>query len=209
MVRPRRKEKGLELQAMGKRQAGFSLTELVVTLAVAMVLLAVALPAFMRFYHTYQLTGAARQVRDYLWLARYEAIRLNKPVSLLIQPSSGNPGMTVLWVDSNGNGVVDPTEKTTLLGASGNLIDSGAVPGTSALISGASLGSFATFAPSPTNSAIQFDARGAVNPPTSVNMFYLASRVAPEAGFRAILLLPAGSIQMWTGDNSGAWQQTQ
>src|SRR5277367_1426775 len=102
--------KGFELHAHAKRQSGFSLTELVVALAVAMVLMAVGLPAFLRYYHSYQLTNAAIQVHDYLRLARYEAIRLNKPVALQIQPSSANPGMTVLWVDSNGNGTQDPTE---------------------------------------------------------------------------------------------------
>ena len=200
--------KGLELHASVKRHPGFSLTELVVALAVAMILLAVGLPAFLRFYHSYQLTNAAHQVADYLRLARYEAIRLNRPLALQIQPSALYPGMTTLWVDSNGNGVLDPTEMNTLLGTSGSLVSSG-VPGISTLISDASLGSFATTSPSPSGSAVWFDARGAVMPPTSVNMFYLASSVAPDAGYRSVLLLPAGSIQIWTGDASGKWQQLQ
>jgi hypothetical protein len=33
--------------------------------------------------------------------------------------------------------------------------------------------------------------------------------VAPEAGYRAVLLLPAGSVQMWNSDASGNWQQQQ
>jgi Tfp pilus assembly protein FimT len=198
--------KGLELHASRNRYPGFSLTELVVTLAVAMILMAVGLPAFLRFYHSYQLTNAAYEAAQILRLTRYEAIRLDKPVNCLIQPSGGNPGMTVLWADSNGNGIQDPTEKMILLGTSGNLVNSGGVPGTSALIANA-VGSVPTAAPAPTGSAVAFDARGAVNPPTNVNMFYLASSVAPEAGFRAILLLPAGSIQIWTGDATGMWQQ--
>ena len=173
-----------------------------------MILLAVGLPAFLRFYHSYQLTNAAHQVADYLRLARYEAIRLNRPLALQIQPSATYPGMTTLWVDSNGNGVQDPTEMTTLLGASGNLVSSG-VPGTGTLIADAALGSFATTTPAPSGSAVWFDARGAVSPPTSVNMFYLASTVAPDAAYRAVLLLPAGSIQIWTGDATGKWQQLQ
>jgi type IV fimbrial biogenesis protein FimT len=203
------RRKGCELRATARRHSGFSLTELVVALAVAMVLLAVGLPAFMRFYHSYQLTNAATQVRDYLRLARYEAIRQNKQVSLQIQPSPGNPGMTVLWVDSNGNGIQDPTEMMTLLGTSGSLVDSGSVPGVTSLVSGASIGSYATNSPSPTSAVMWFDARGAVVPPTSVNMFFLQSSVAPEAGYRAVLLLPAGSMQMWTADTTGNWQQIQ
>jgi prepilin-type N-terminal cleavage/methylation domain-containing protein len=198
---------GLELHAFAKRHPGFSLTELVVALAVAMILLAVGLPAFLRFYHSYQLTNAAHQVADYLRLARYEAIRLNKSVPLQIQPSAF-PGMTSLWVDSNGNGVLDTGEMTTMLGTSGNLVGSG-VPGIATLISGANLGSFSTTAAPLTGTSVTFDARGAVVPPTSVNMFYLASSIAPDAGYRAVLLLPVGSIQIWTGDATGNWQQLQ
>jgi Tfp pilus assembly protein FimT len=202
------RRKGIELRARAKRQSGYSLTELVVALGVAMVLMAVGLPACLRFYRSYQLTNAATEVRDYLRLARYEAIRLNKPVALQIQPSSAYPGMTVLWVDSNGNGTQDPTEMATFLGPSGNLVGSG-VPGTTTLVSSASIGSYATNMVNPISAVISFDARGAVQPPDKVDMFFLASSVTPEAGFRAVLLMPAGSMQIWTGDTTGNWQKIQ
>lgn len=146
------------------------------------------------------------QVADILRLARYEAIRLNKQVPCVIGPSASNPGMTNLWVDSNNNGQIDSGEKVILLGGSGNLVDSGTVPNISGLIASA-VGTVSTTAPSPNSSTIMFDARGALNPPTSVNVFCLASTLAPEAGFRSVLLMPAGSIQIWTSDNSGNWQQ--
>lgn len=189
-----------------KQHAGFSLTELVVALVVAMILLAVGLPAFLRAYHSYELTSAANQVADILRLSRYEAIRLNTPVECMIKPSPRFAGMTELWADSNANGLLDPAEKMVLLGSSGNLVDGGSVPGTAALIASA-VGTVATTAPSPAGSAVSFDARGAVVPPTDVNVFYLASSAAPAAGFRAVLLLPAGSIQIWAADGTGNWQQ--
>lgn len=192
-----------------KHGRGFSLTELVVTLAVGLVLVAVGLPAFLRAYHSYELSNAAVQVADILRLARYEAIRLNKPIPCAIAPSAGNPGMTNVWVDYNNNGIWEPNlgeNKVILLGSGGNLVDSGTVPNPSGLIANA-VGSVSTTAPSPNSAAIMFDARGALSPPTSVNVFYLASAVAPDAGFRSILLMPAGSIQIWTSDNSGNWQQ--
>ncbi|MGB9434375.1 MAG: GspH/FimT family pseudopilin [Candidatus Acidiferrum sp.] len=193
------------MHASLKRDTGFSLTELVVTLAVAMILMAVGLPMFLRAYHSYQLSSAATQVADILRLTRYEAIRLNKKVPCMIEPSATNPGMTSLWADSNWNGVLDPTEKTILLGNSGNLVDGGTVPDTAALIASAVQSAPTT----PGASPIWFDARGAISSPTStkVNVFYLASSVAPEAGFRAVLLMPAGSIQIWTADTTGNWQQ--
>jgi len=189
------------VHASVKRHTGFSLTELVVALAVAMILMAVGLPAFLRAYHSYQLSNAATQVADILRLARYEAIRLNTPVQCLIRASGTN---TSIWVDSIPNTNPDPTEKICILGPSGNLVGS-SVPNASALNSQA-VNTFAVNAPSPTSSAIKFDARGALVPATSVNVFYLASPNAPEAGYRAVFLAPAGSIQIWTADAAGNWQ---
>src|SRR5271169_274051 len=139
---------------------GFSLTELVVVLAVAMILMAVGLPSFMRAYHAYQLSSAATQVADMLRLARYDAIRRNIQMNCVFQVSGTDPNNTNIWV-----------------------------------------------ATTPTNATVTFDARGALLPPTKVDVFYLASTLAPEAGFRAVILMPAGSIQIWTSDATGNWAQ--
>lgn len=202
-------EQRLESPPSVKRQAGFSITELLVALMVAMILLAIGLPSFLRAYRSYQLSNAATQVADILRLARYEAIRLNTPVQCVIQASGSLPGSTNVWVDSNGNSTLDPAEKMFLLGPAGNLVDGGSVPGTASLLS-AAVGAVNVTAPSPTSSGVWFDARGAVKPPSNiwtVNVFYLSSAVAPDAGYRAVLLMPAGSIQVWTSDTSGSWQQ--
>ena|ERR1700676_3924266 len=182
-------------------QRGFSLTELVVTLAVGLVLMAIAMPAFMRAYRSYQLTGAASQMADILRLTRYEAIRRNTGVSCRIAPSTTDVGMTMVWADTNPNSVPN---KMILLGSSGNLVDPGSVPGTATLVATA-VGGAGVTSPSPTSSSVKFDARGATNPP-QVNVFYLSGSSA-DAGYRAVLLMPAGSIQIWTGDASGNWQQ--
>ena len=201
-----------ELGRPGKRDAGFSLTELLVAIAVAMILMAIGLPAFMRAYRTYQLSNAATQVADILRLARYEAIRLNHPVQCLIGPPDA-AGNTYIWVDSIPNTSRDPTEKTILLGPSGHLIDGGGLPGAPGMLSTA-VGSFATTPPSPILSGVSFDARGAVvvslttvTPLNKVAVFYLSSTLAPGAGYRSVLLMPAGGIQIWTADSAGSWQQ--
>jgi len=86
-----------------RRVSGFSLTELVVAMAVAMILMAVALPAFLRAYHSYQLNNAATQVADIVRLTRYEAIRLNKTVNCVIRPDATDPTMTYAsMTDVNG-----------------------------------------------------------------------------------------------------------
>jgi Tfp pilus assembly protein FimT len=194
------------LQVSVKRQTGFSLTELIVALLVAMILLAMGLPAFLRAYRTYQLNSAARQMADILRSGRYTAINMNTSVNTIVNP---NPPMTQIWVDSVPNGTLDPTEKTILLGPPGNLADAGGVPGTAGLFS-AAVGSVATVAVSSASpTRILFDARGAVNPPTKVTVFYLNSSVEPDLGYRAVLLMPAGSTQIWISDTSGNWQYQQ
>jgi Tfp pilus assembly protein FimT len=203
-----KKGESFELPLSAKRQEGFSLTELIVALLVAMILMAVGLPAFLRAYRAYELNNAARQVADILRVTRYEAIRLNTQVECVVQATGSNPPTTNMWADSvqPANGILDSTEKMILLGPSGNLTDAASVPGTSALSLAAQVGSLAIATPSPTASGIKFDARGAVNPPNVVNVYYLSSSLAPDAGYRAVLLAPAGSIQIWAADSAGNWR---
>ena len=197
------------MRRVAKRAAqGFSLIELVMALAVAMILMAVGLPMFLRAYHVYQLNNAAREMADILRLAKYEAIRLNTSVNCIIKANGGSPPTTTVWVDSflvNGlpNNSLDPTEKMILLGAGGNLVSP---PSTPPPIS-SQIGRNSITTPSPSSSSVQFDSRGAVTPPTTVNVFYLSSGVAPEAGNRAVVLMPAGAIEIWSGDTAGNWQQ--
>jgi len=190
-----------------RKMEGFSLVELVVAMAVAMILLAVGMPAFMRAYHLYQLNTAAREMGDILRLARGEAIRLNRPVNCVIRATGSTPATTQVWSDSNLNGNLDPTEKAIVLGSGGNLVDAADVPNASGLLA-AAIHSGANQSPSPTSSTVTFDARGATtNPLLTVNVFYLSSAAAPEAGYRAVLLMPAGGLQIWTTDQTGNWQQ--
>jgi type IV fimbrial biogenesis protein FimT len=198
------KRRMFDAQSASWREYGFSLTELVVTLAVALILMAIGLPAFLRAYHSYLLTNSASQMADILRLTRYDAIRLNTQQGLKCQvgPYTGDPTMTAVW---DGNGSQDTAYKKILLGSSGNLVDAGTVPQTGTLLSQAVSG-VTPNTPSPTSGVITFDARGAVTPP-NVNAFYLGSAIAPDAGYRAVLLMPAGSIQIWTADPSGYWQQ--
>jgi prepilin-type N-terminal cleavage/methylation domain-containing protein len=191
-----------------RRHAGFSLTELIVALLVAVILLAVSLPLFLRAYHSYQLTNAARQLADILRLTRYEAIRLNAPVKCVIGPFAPNPTLTsASMTDVNGNALNGiGTAAVVLLGSGGNLVAPGSVPGGGAFPANANLGSTVPVSFPPTGGNIEFDARGAIVPAGTVNAFYLASAADPQAGYRAVLLMPAGSMEIWSIDPSGNWQ---
>jgi len=190
-----------------RRVSGFSLTELVVAMAVAMILMAVSLPYFLRAYRAYQLSNAATQMSDILRLTRYEAIRLNRIANCVIRPDATDPTMTdASMTDVNGNALTGLGSRAVVLGSGGNLVNAGSVPGASSLPAAAALGATAPTAVSPSGSTVQFDARGAVTS-GKVSVVYLNAPGSPESGYRAVLLMPAGSIQIWTGDSSGNWQQ--
>jgi len=190
-----------------RRDSGFSLTELVVAMAVAMILMAVGLPYFLRAYRAYQLSNAATQMSDILRITRYEAIRLNRIANCVIRPDATDPTMTdASMTDVNGNALTGLGSRVVVLGSGGNLVNAGSVPGASSLPAAAALGATAPTAVSPSGSTVQFDARGAVTS-AKVTVVYLNAPGSPESGYRAVLLMPAGSIQIWTGDSSGNWQQ--
>lgn len=201
------KSRGSNLHGNMRQAPGFSLVELVVALAVGLILMAVATPAALRAYHTYQLSYSAAQLADIVRLTRYEAIRRNKPLNCVIQPSAGNPGMTqASMTDTLGNALPGVGAMTILLGPSGNLVDPGTVPGANAFPASAQLGPTAPAAVPANGTTLTFDARGALAS-GNVTVFYLTNTTVADAGYRVVLLTPAGSVQIWTGDGTGVWQQ--
>src|SRR3974377_1009136 len=193
----------LVFQKRREQAAGFSLVELVVAMAVALVLMAIGMPYFLRAFHAYQLTNSAYQLADILRLTRYDAMRLNGNGSCVINPDPLDSTMTDVFADENGDGIRGPNEEMIQLGNGGNLVGGG-VPGAGGMLTSANVTS-ATLTEGPGNATIQFDWRGAGNPATNVAGFYLASPTAPDAGYRAVLLMPSGSIQVWTSDINGNW----
>ena len=185
--------------ANGTSSGGFTIVELVVSIAVILIITGVALPSFLQSYRTYQLSDAASKAANLLKLTRFEAIRRNTPVSCQIRQAGS---ATNFWVDSNGNASMDVGETQVVFTGTVGPISAGAAPGTGALA--AAVGVPTLTSVSPTNATVTFDQRGAVNP-AAVYVLYLGNPALPNLGSRAVILLPSGSVQVWSADSGGIW----
>jgi len=194
------------------RIGGFSMVELAVSLTVLLILTAIAIPSLMRSLRTYQLNDAAARLSDMLKFTRFEAVRKNKQVCFLMKQSaytwtfgtdsSGTGTACSGTLDTNGKQQVITGFATLLPPAQSGLPGQGPIcslfkitgPCLNDTLSGVNGG------------AITFDTRGAVSG-LAAYVFYVGSDIDPEFGYRAVVLLPSGSTQIWTAPNGGAWQQ--
>ncbi|HEV2618219.1 MAG TPA: hypothetical protein VGU63_16590 [Candidatus Acidoferrales bacterium] len=194
---------------------GFSLIEVLIVITVAMVMMAIAVPSAMQAYRTYQLNSAASRVSGMLKYTRLDAIRENRQVNFLMQPVGGGPTMQV-WTDEptvaapTGDGVMQTSEKQTLLTSSATVVPLAGVPATGAIAAAvgvANLTAVPTVGGLPT---LTFDGRGAMASPPMVPGVYaicIQNTGLAAAGYRAVILMPSGSVQTWKSDAAGNWQR--
>src|SRR3989441_10649935 len=108
-----------------RKMAGFSMVELIVVLAIAMIMSAIALPTAITQYRQYRLPGPAANLSSILQACRTDAIRFNTNVTCYFSPV---PGGFTFWSDENNNFVADPNEPQYLF--PGDLqLNPGAAPG--------------------------------------------------------------------------------
>ena len=180
---------------------GFSLVELVLSLAVLLVITTLAIPVVVRSLQNYQLNSTASQLAAMLKYAKFDAIRQNTSVNCMIQQSGTN---WIVWVDSNGNGQPDGAEPQMVLGGSFAVL-SGGVPNTSSITStlGPGFSNFSWVVLSGSNDSILYDQRGVVDA-GAVYALYLGN---PNAGYRCVITMPSGAVQVWTASSSGNSQR--
>lgn len=192
------------------RRKGFTTLELVIVVAVMMIVTAMALPNFMQAYRNYQLNDGASKLVDILKRTRFEAVRGDAPVNCQILGGFPSAGQTAIWSDVNARGAAGPARTDTQVSLNGsvNLVAAGGVPGRAALAGLVGAGAAAPIAlnpMSPINGLITFDQRGAVTAPVGVNVMYLSHNGQPNLGYRAVVVMPNGSVQTWQGDAAGNW----
>lgn len=187
-----------------RRSRGLTMIELIVVLAVILITSAISMPSFIRAYQRYQVDDAATRMANVIKFTRYEAIRLNAPVSYVIGATPA--GTTIAWTDSIANGAPDPVERQALFSPNVTLIAAGNLPAGAVprLVLAANVGPLIPL--SNTAAAVQFDQRGAVNPPPAGALVsFVGNAGLPAPGYRAVILLPSGSMQLWqiTPDANG------
>lgn len=188
---------------LARQQRGLSILELVIVMFFILIITAIALPSLTKTVKTYHLNDAANQLAGILKFTRYEAIRRNSPVSCLNRQAAAN-GPANVWTDTIADTVEQPTEKQIVLNPAVNLQPAGAVPNAAALAT--AVGAGVLTAVNPVSGNVAFDHRGAAVPP-AVYVFYVGNTSA-DGGFRAVIILPSGSVQVWTYAGGGApWQQ--
>jgi type IV fimbrial biogenesis protein FimT len=102
----------------GRRTSGFTLLELMLTLSIVAVIVALAIPNFREFILNSRLTGAANDLLASVQLARSEAIKRQRTVALCASANPTDDVPTcdvafrgwVVWVDTNNDGVIAPGE---------------------------------------------------------------------------------------------------
>jgi type IV fimbrial biogenesis protein FimT len=114
-----------------KAQHGFSLIELMVTIAIAAILLAIAAPSFDSVAQSMKLTSYANSLVASIQLARSEAIKRNAVVSLCVS-SNGSTCETGGWeqgwivmCNSTDNTTCDPAGANTIVIESQPAVSSG------------------------------------------------------------------------------------
>jgi prepilin-type N-terminal cleavage/methylation domain-containing protein len=183
---------------------GFSLTELVVTVAVMLVLAAIAIPTLTRAFAVYQLNDNASRLSGILKYARYEAIRLNKQVPARVLAVGNNWSV---FADTNGNGVADPSETIDMIVMPLTLLPAAGMPDTTPITSTLGNPVLVLNSISAMNATVLFDARGAVlsGKNTTVYVLYLGNTADTDIGYRAVVLMPSGMVQVWSSAG-GTWR---
>jgi hypothetical protein len=169
---------------------------MMMTLAIGLILVSVALPTMIGAIQGYRLNSVSQQVASLVELTRYTAIRRNSVVRARTTPDN-----TVFFIDLNGNGTLDSGEPMVMLPSDMQLAN-GQCPKPDPKTPG--LASTVDFA-----GQITFDYRGTLNFPPGGQLvtYFLALGYTNQAqyGCRAITVTPMGQTKLWKAPDHSTW----
>jgi len=188
-----------------KQQYGYSIVELLISLAIISIFSALAAPRLIGTYRSYQMDDAASQVAAQIKFTRYEAIRRNNVTLCLNSAQAAQGGLLTMYTRDikAPNDNVQPNEKQIVFAANAvaTLVAVGAVPNSGSLAAAVNAGPLTTV--DPANGSITFDGRGAKTAPAGGSVYWVGNAVY---GWRAVTVLPSGSVQVWSTATS-TWRQ--
>lgn len=177
---------------------GYSIVELLVAMAIIFIFSAFAAPSLIGTYRSYQMDDAAGQVAAIVKFTRFEAIRRNNILNCQVGAIGG---LGVIFSDNNSNGQADANERQVLMSGPATLVTAGTVPSSAALTGVVGAGALTTV--NPANGVVTFDGRGAKSLPAGISVYWVGNATY---GWRAVTVMPSGSIQVWSYA-TGTWIQ--
>ncbi|MBK1692764.1 hypothetical protein CKO33_11380 [Ectothiorhodospira mobilis] len=87
-----------------RRQSGFTLVEIMVTIAILVILMTVGIPGFQRMMEQNQLATLSNDLLRSMTLARSEALKRGREVMVEPAQEAGWMQGWVVWTDTDGNG---------------------------------------------------------------------------------------------------------
>jgi prepilin-type N-terminal cleavage/methylation domain-containing protein len=184
------------------RRRGFSLIELMVVVAIALVVMAVSAPAVMRTYYGYRLRNTASSVAGLMQSARMQAVRNNTTIPVVLSADQRRYFADIVPV--GGNGLWEPTEPLVELPRNVNLVTAGTPSRVSMNLAFAPV-------PEPQGSRPNFNARGLPclfagancsnlngGNPVGFVLYFRDQRSVGPNGWAAVSISPGGRIRVWT-----------
>lgn len=165
---------------------GFTLLELLVTLSIAAILLAVGVPSYITFIDNNRVTSQANDMLYSFNMARSEAIKRGTEVRLVSVAGSDWSGGWNLVADTNNDSDFDDPEDILMQWE--------------ALNSGGSL--VIAVSNSPTDTYMAFNSRGGLSPSNASFIFTLEPGDCDAIDSRIISLEPSGRASVSHGDCS-------
>jgi prepilin-type N-terminal cleavage/methylation domain-containing protein len=190
----------------GKRQAGFTLVEITVTLAIILIVAGIAIPNLMQAWADMSLRSTASQVADLMQQARMRAAKNNATYPVRYQM---NGTVQQVYIDLNNNGAWDntpPNPEPIIDLPRGITLTSGppsAYVFTADTTSGTPYTNTDILAFSPRGLPCNYDAPPACTTPTASYFVYYFQDPRPN-GWAAVLVTKAGRTKALTW-NGSSW----